>query len=443
MMKTPICDFIEAYASGDNVRLHMPGHKGRELLGFEKYDITEMSGADALFLADGIIKQSEDNLTSIFDTGRSLYSCEGSSLCVRAMLYLARLYKGNGYVLASRNAHSSFVSALALLDLDVKWLCDDKKTSYMSACVTPEMLEKSLLECEGKPICVYITSPDYLGVISDISGIARVCEAYGVLLLVDNAHGAYLKFLESDTHPISLGAHMCCDSAHKTLPALTGGAYLHISKNAPAPLIENAKDAMALFASTSPSYLILASLDRVNKYLCDGYGARLGDFIKKVNELKKALAKGGYTLLDSEPLKLVIMANEYGYTGNELASKLEKSGIFCEMADNEHLVLMLTPENTQFELERLLSPLLKIEKRPKISAPVFEFELPVREMSVREALMLPREKIPLDRAVGRISASLNCFCPPAISIVVAGERIGKGALAQMKHYGYKEISVLK
>ncbi len=441
-MKTPICDFIDAYSSENNTRLHMPGHKGKPLLGFEKYDITEISGADALFLADGIIKESEANLTSIFDTASSLYSCEGSSLCVRAMLYLARLFAGDGYVLASRNAHSSFVSALALLDLRVEWLCPSGD-SYISGVISALELDEYLKNAKSKPICVYITSPDYLGGRCDISALAGVCEKYGTLLLVDNAHGAYLKFLENDAHPISLGAHLCCDSAHKTLPTLTGGAYLHISKNAPRALVDNAKDAMALFASTSPSYLILASLDRTNKYLCDGYKERLGAFISRLNALKDTLVQNGYTLMGDEPLKIVISALDYGYTGRELATILEGNKILCEMADYEHLVLMLTPENSEGELLALESTLLNIPKKDKKSAPVFDFALPSVKMTVREAIMAQREKIDIDSALGRISASLNHFCPPAISVVVAGEEITAEAQKLLKHCGYTKISVVK
>ena len=102
---------------------------------------------------------------------------------------------------------------------------------------------------------MYVTSPDYLGGMQDVAALAEVCHRYGTLLAVDNAHGAYLRFLRPSRHPLDLGADLCCDSAHKTLSVLTGGAYLHIARTAPTSLAENAKEALALFGSTSPSYL--------------------------------------------------------------------------------------------------------------------------------------------------------------------------------------------
>lgn len=271
-MNTPIYDFVSKYINDDITRLHMPGHKGKGPLGFEKMDITEVFGADALYQASGIIKESEDNAAHLFDSYKTFYSTEGSSHLIRTMLFLASRGKTDGYILAARNAHSAFASACALIDLEVRWIeCED---SYLSCNLTPEKLEKALTCVDKAPFCVYVTSPDYLGNMLDIRGLSQVCHKHGTLLLVDNAHGAYLRFLEKSKHPINLGADMCCDSAHKTLAALTGGAYLHISKNA-AQFADGAKDALALFASTSPSYLTLCSLDKLNAYLATDYRKEL------------------------------------------------------------------------------------------------------------------------------------------------------------------------
>ena len=290
-MKTPICDFVKKYNEVSNVRLHMPGHKGIDRLGMESLDITEIVGADSLYEASGIIYESERHASELFGCD-TYYSTEGSSHCIRAMMYLVSLYVNeNGekpYILAARNCHKTFVSAAAMLDIDVEWIYS-KDESYLSCCIDVSELENSLCSCGRKPTAVYITSPDYLGCMTDIESIARVCRKHGVLLCVDNAHGAYLKFLNPSRHPIDLGADICCDSAHKTLPVLTGGAYMHVSKDAPNIFRENAKEALALFGSTSPSYLILQSLDRATAYLAEGYLEKLSDLICRLSTLFRDL----------------------------------------------------------------------------------------------------------------------------------------------------------
>ena len=229
MTLTPICDFVKRYAQSDSMRLHMPGHKGKPFIGCESLDITEIEGADVLYHAEGIIRESEDNASRLFGTAKTFYSAEGSSLCIRAMVYLAKLYAGSvgkpPRIIAARNAHKTFITAAALMDMDVKWLYS-LDSSVLSCRIDFAELERMLASLS--PAAVYITSPDYLGNIADIKAIAGLCHKYKSILMVDNAHGAYLKFLNTPAHPIDSGADIVCDSAHKTLPALTGGAYLHI-----------------------------------------------------------------------------------------------------------------------------------------------------------------------------------------------------------------------
>ena len=449
-MKTPIYDFVMAYANSDKRRLHMPGHKGNGSLGFEKYDITEISGADALFVADGIIAESEKNLTEIYETRASLYSCEGSSLAVRAMLYLAMLHakearEGKGdcrdFVLAGRNAHSSFMTALALLDLDVKWLYPSREQSYLSCQITPEYLEKCLDVCEKKPICVYITSPDYLGRLSDISALSSVCKRHGVLLVVDNAHGAYLKFLENDAHPISQGADMCCDSAHKTLECLTGGAYLHISKTAPRSLVKNAKGAMNVFASTSPSYLILSSLDKLNESLSTDFNGELSDTVCLVDKAKNRLTEAGYTLISEEKLKITVKTVDYGYFGYEIGKILEQNGIIPELADKEFVVLMVSTKTSKDDLDTLCDELCKIPKKDKIVTPVFDFEVLEQKMTPRQAFFSPKERIAVENSVGRTFVGFTLPCPPAVALVTAGEVITSEVATALAYNGHKTVEV--
>ena len=227
-MNTPIADFVRGYDGSGTARLHMPGHKGRPFLGCEHLDITEVKGADALYEADGIIAESEKNAGALFGSGRTLYSTEGSSQCIRAMLYLALTCRPAGaapVIVATRNVHKAFVYAAALLDFEVVWLWPEGDSQSLCGCpVSPEGLEKTLAELDQPPAAVYLTSPDYLGGMADIASLAQVCHRHDTVLAVDNAHGAYLHFLDPAVHPLDLGADICCDSAHKTLPVLTGGA---------------------------------------------------------------------------------------------------------------------------------------------------------------------------------------------------------------------------
>ena len=465
---TPIVDFVRRYAQSGTSRLHMPGHKGQSLLGFEPWDITEIKGADELYGADGIIAQSEANATRLFGTVHTYYSTEGSSQCIRAMLCLAlQAAPAAGQrpvLLAARNAHKALLYAAALLDFDIQWLwpAPQDAGALCSCPVSAAKLTGALqgLAQQGKrPFGVYITSPDYLGGVQDIAALAEVCKDFGVPLLVDNAHGAYLRFLpQGGQHPIALGAAMCCDSGHKTLPVVTGGAYLHLGKNAPVQDEAAVRNALALFGSTSPSYLILQSLDKCNQILSEDYPLRLlqccGHLTRLRRELNEAAAKHcpGPLALESEPLKVTLDAAVLGLSGTELAEKLRAAKIECEYADPRYLVLMFTPDNPPQDFERLTAAVLRIAEElagpvtlPEETAGEFaELERGLhRRCTIRQAVFAPQEQLPTEQAVGRICAMPTVSCPPAIPIVVSGEQITPAAAAWMKRYHVEEVSVIR
>lgn len=445
-MNTPICDFVAKYVKNKTCRLHMPGHKGKSLLGFEKFDLTEIDGADCLYHADGIIKESQLNASKLFGC-HTFYSTEGSSLCIRAMLYLALKLNAEKsarpYVLATRNVHKSFVSALGLLDLDVEWLYPKNDTSYLSCPITPNDLRDFLSKAKTLPIALFITSPDYLGNTLDISAISKVCKEFNLLCLVDNAHGAYLKFLEPSIHPIDLGADMCCDSAHKTLPALTGAGYLHISHSAPSFLVEYAQKALSLFASTSPSYLILQSLDMTNKYLANGYKDKLNKFIDKIDQLKRSLTNAGYVLRGNEKLKLTIDAKSYGYLASEINKILNANGFFVEFYDDDYIVMMFTLETDIKCINKLQKVLLSIPKKTKIDTISPSLKQPSVATAVKKALTSKTEIVSVDNAKGRIFADLSVSCPPAIPIAVCGEILDDNAIEMLKYYKITHCEVIK
>ena len=443
-MNTPIADFVRAYADDNPCRLHMPGHKGFGPLGCEKFDITEVKGADALYEAEGIIAESEANATALFGSGRTVYSTEGSSQCIRAMLYLAltnRTAEMSPVIVAARNVHRAFVYAAALLDVEVVWLWPEERQSLCSCPITAENLEKTLSELSAPPAAVYITSPDYLGEMADIAGLANVCHRHGTILIVDNAHGAYLRFLSTSMHPLDLGADLCCDSAHKTLPVLTGGAYLHISKALPDSFRENAKIAMAMFGSTSPSYLTLMSLDLCNQTLAESAPAQLEVFLQKLERTRMDLTKRGWQLKETDPLRITVLMPK-GLNGIKQAEKMRRGTLECEYADREHLVMMITPWN-EVRTPRYIVVNMEANERPPAEPKQLPLAKGEQVCSIRQALFAPRETIPVKEALGRVCGAPTVSCPPAIPIVVSGERIGKEALRLFSHYRVKTVDVLK
>ena len=425
--------------------MHMPGHKGRPLTGPESLDLTEIEGADVLYRSRGVIRKSEENAAALFGAARTVYSAEGSSLCIRAMLYLALLTaKRKGLparLLAGRNAHCTLMTAAALLDLEIDWLLPAAGEDLLSCAMTAAQLEEKLNG--GRYMAVYLTSPDYLGRRADLRASAAVCRRYGVPLLVDNAHGAYLKFLPADEHPLSLGADACCDSAHKTLSCLTGAAYLHLSANAPAEWAEQAEQAMSLFASTSPSYLILQSLDRMNAELAGDYPEWICRAADRVGEVRETLSREGWTFVGDEPMKLALDAAARGYTGEELQGILRRSGIECEFADRRYLVLMPSAETSETSWQRLLSALRAIPRREPLTETAPALPAPERVMSIREAMLSPRETLAPAEAVGRVLADACVSCPPAVPVIIAGERITPAAAECMAYYGVMECDVVK
>lgn len=443
LLPTPICDFVRAYAAENRVRAHMPGHKGGA--GIERFDLTEIPGAGVLYGENDVIAESERIAAQLFGTAKTLYSAEGSTLALRAMLCLARLHaleQGRSpRILAGRNAHKSFLGGAALLDLPVDWLPPADDTP-LCCTVTPATLRAQLAEMPEPPTAVYITTPDYLGNLADVAGLAAVCREAGCLLLVDNAHGAYLRFLPQDLHPITRGADLCCDSAHKTLPALTGGAYLHLSKTAPAALLDAAESAMQLFASTSPSYLILQSLDALNQLLGGWYPAALADFCRALDGLKRRLGERGFRLLGAEPLKLTLDAKAFGYRGTALSDALRRGGVECELADPDVTVLMLSPENGAEGLRRIEAALAAVPRLAPI--PEKPPRLPVSEavLTPRQALLAPSELLPLEVCLGRVLAQPSVSCPPAVPLAVCGERLTQAHLAAFRYYGIDRLRVV-
>ncbi len=443
-METPLYDFLKRYAAGNTVRLHMPGHKGHHpdsaLQEMARYDITEIAGADSLFEAEGVIREAERNTAALYETGDTCFLAGGSTLGIQTML--ACCCMPGDTVLAARNAHKAFINTCALLDLNVQWLLPNSRDSFgVSGTVDAEQVREAL--AQGGIKAVYITSPDYMGFMSDIKAIADVCKEYGVPLLVDNAHGAHLKFMPKDRHPIALGASMCCESAHKTLPVLTGGAFLHIAKDFPVSA-QLAKEKAALFGSTSPSYLILLSLDLCNRYLEERGKADFAALAKTAKRLRKAAEESGFAAQDGllDDTKITLDGANIGMTGEALADYFREKGIECEYAGQRNFFFMIWPNNTAEEIDRLEEAIRSTPKGNAIFT-VRNFTLPKAVMMPRAATFAPQESVKTEESAGRIAAQTRITCPPGVPLVVAGEEIDENTIIFLKNSGILRINVVK
>lgn len=454
----PIKSFLEDYTGRKSIRLHMPGHKGQ--FGYED-DITEIPGADSLYMSDGIIAASEKKTADIFGARRTCYGTEGSSQIIKAMCFMAvkRYYEQKGMlskkpiILAARNAHKSFIHASGLLEFDIKWMYSENSDDHFSICkcnLTPERVERYLVDLEteealDRVAAVYITSPDYLGNLLDIDGIAEVVHRHGLLLICDNAHGAYLRFLKEDLHPLSHGADIVSDSAHKTLPILTGGAYMHISHNAPEGIEQSAKKAMLMFGSTSPSYMILKSLDELTEKIKEEDFIRAQKYIGELREIVPCL--------EGEPFKITIPVYKFGLNGIEVFERLRHANMEPEYADRDYVVTMWSPYN-KFPVEsiwfkRMITEIIE-ETKGTLEA---EFaDIAVKKFDCRprvryqpyEVLYTSSEMVEVsDSIIGRVAADQLAPCPPAISPVVIGEVIDEDVVNVLKYYDVKTIEVLK
>lgn len=429
MTETPLYTALLQHREKHMAPFHTPGHKcapnalPTNLL---RLDYTELPDTDSLFEASGAILQAERLAAALFGAKRTLFSAGGCSLCIQTMLRLA--CPSGGTVLCARNAHRTAVNAMALLGLQPLWAMPD---NILFVLINNT---KSIDAC-------YVTSPDYYGRLLNIPALSQACKKRHIPLLVDNAHGTQLAFTNPDLHPLHLGADMTSDSAHKTLNVLTGGAWLQIGNPRYVP---DAKSAMSLFASTSPSYPIMASLDLARAFLQE-HPEAFAPIQQQVQHLTQAAAAHGITNVSDDPTRLSLRTSDIGLTGAQAAEIFRQNGVEPEMADGGYVVFICTPWNTAKDYRRLEKaiallpagkPLPKLPELPELP------ELPPVRIPLRKAIFSPSRSVPLKQAVGRIAAEAACPCPPGIPVVMPGEEVTAQAVEFLSGYGFFSLRVL-
>ncbi len=443
--KTPLHDAVRTYIERDAARFHMPGHKGRgeqEFAGLLPYDITEVEGADSLFHARGPLLELEEAFSGVYGAKRTLLSAGGATLCIQTMLALAC---GTGKkLIAGRNLHRSAVNTMVLLGLDPVWIYPDGSAGeWYQGRYTASAVRAALLE-HPDASAVYLTSPDYFGVMSDLSGISEICRAFDVPLLVDNAHGAHLKFLPERyglPHPIDCGAAMCADSLHKTMPAMTGAALLHIGDSRYAA---DAKRLMSMFGSTSPSYPILLSCETALQYALSGAKAGFSHTARRLEELSAAARAKGFALPEGmhDPAKLALGFAAAGWDADLFGAYLRGHGIEPEYISGTACVLMANGRNREEDYQRLAKAITVFETGERPAPQTVRPPRPGKAAGVREAAFSTQLTVDVENSVGKIAAGEVSPCPPGIPVVMPGERIDGETAAALKAYGIREVRVM-
>lgn len=455
-MEYRILGALKKYKRIRPVRFHMPGHQAnRRLFSFFKdlsMDITELSFSDCLENPDGIIAVAEQEIAEILGARRSFIVTDGSSAAVFAMLFAARRFGSK--IVICRNSHKSVYNACALLGIEPYIL---KANELDGVLLPPTPLDVEEAFKKESDVCgVLLTSPDYYGNIAEYEKIRKICEKHKKLLMVDGAHGAYLKFdADSGSQAVRASyagdfADIWVDGAHKTLPTLTQGALLNVNNE---HLIPVAEEGLGFFRTTSPSYPIMASVEYGVKFMAEN-GARLIDCIKReLTLVKSRLEKKGILFYKgSSTLQFAVDFGGMGISPYLAQEELEKRGFFAELNDGRYLVFYLTAATSTAKLNRLERAIRRLVRGKTLKntySPKPEYVCGVKKFSYLTALTFAVQEVPLEKAVGKVCARNVGVTPPCYPLAIAGEVIGKEMaeyLRQAKHtFGIKEgkIAVIK
>lgn len=430
-MSTPLYDALTAYAARDPARFHMPGHKGKplpapELAGVSALDVTELPGTGNLYEAGAPFDAAQALWAQAAGFDHCQFLTGGSTMGIHTALAL--LCRPGDRVLVDRGCHRAVFNALALLDLEPvylprPWLAGENLVGPISR----EGVEAALEKCpEIKTVC--ITSPTYAGLLSNIEGIAQAVHARGGKLFVDGAHGAHLPFLGVDAFS---EADCVTASAHKTLPAMGQTALLFTRGIDP----EKVRRTASVYGSSSPSYPMLASLDLARQWL-EEHPGQYRRAAEETARLRSRFPSLGAPL-PLDPTRLTLKVKD----GPAFARLLEERGIFPEMEDGGHVVLICTAmdgPNTFCRLEQALEELRdRMGDCPALPPP----PVPERALTLRQAMFAPYDLLPLAQCAGRVAACQLAPYPPGVPVVAPGERITKKELSYFNKIGYNSHSV--
>ncbi|MGI6225966.1 MAG: aminotransferase class I/II-fold pyridoxal phosphate-dependent enzyme [Peptococcales bacterium] len=449
MSKTPIINSIHKHLSKRPYSTHTPGHKGGQIIPTAlrekwpqemwQYDLTEIDGLDNLHDPSGCIKDAQKLTAQLYNAQASYFLVNGTSVGIQAAI-MALAY--NSPIFVPRNVHKSIYNGLILANAEPIYL----PVTYDETLGCPLGIEPEDLELWIKkyPQCktIILTHPTYQGISYKFQEVISVAHANNLQIIVDEAHGSHLAF-----HPdlplaaLSLGAHIVIQSWHKTLPVLTQASVLHIGHNYSGPSITQF---LNMLQTTSPSYLLLASLDACQAFLAEYKIEQIAETINNIESLKKKVASLRNLSIYSQknncqfdPYKICLTSNKT--SGYHLAELLQKRyDIYIELAEERYCLILLGIINSQDFIQKLLRVLIDIDKSLE-ELPVFSFTkeknpqiIPKTVVRLQEAFFRPKEKLDIDKALGKVAGDFLIKYPPGVPLLVPGEIIDQRIIAILK-----------
>lgn len=447
-------DRLENYCSSGYIPMHMPGHKrNTQLIDIGNpygIDITEIDGFDNLHHPERFLKEAQERAAQYYDAAKTWYLVSGSSIGL--MSAILGVTSRHDTVLVARNCHISVYNAIYENELNPQYIYPKFVDNlWISSGILSNDVEKALENCVkdekgcGKVGAVIITSPTYEGNVSDIRAIADIVHKYGVPLIVDEAHGAHFKYSEKfPQSALELGADVVVQSVHKTLPSLTQTALLHVGREAldKKRLIAGIDRCLNMFQSTSPSYILMASINRCIGLMNSERGRAIMDnYTKALEELRSRIGKlRVIKLAESDDISKLVIYTEGGcLQGKQLYDiLLKRYRIQLEMASLKYVIAMTGPGDTREYYDRFFDALCEIDSEIDkglaehsvasdiCSSGTMNISRPVIKMNPYDAVNCEeKEAVEYYDACGRVSASTVCIYPPGIPLVCPGEVIGK------------------
>lgn len=433
---------------------HMPGHK-RRLFDDEIFsdiysvDVTETEDFDDLHEAEGILKEAQEKAAKLYGADETHFLVNGSTGGILAAI--CATVTSNDSVVVAANCHRSVFNAVMLSGADLYVVTPGREKCFdICGGVDPDFVQRALADTGAKGSAVVITSPTYEGIVSDIRAIADICHAHGAVLIVDSAHGAHLGFSDDfPASPVASGADVVISGIHKTMPAMTQTALIHISSKCLSK--DRIRKMLTVFSTSSPSYVLMASADSMTHLLAEkgtklfnDYGKRLRDFYLKASGLKCLTVLDDGMLCEKgsaghDPGKLVIKDKTGRLSGKELYDILkDEYGLCAEMAGFSYVILMTSVADTDEGFRRLEEALADIDKKLSLMPPAD------KKAKIPETVFIAEGKhdnnmmaamfsegikhLPVEEAAGRTAADIVTVYPPGIPVTLPGDVITKEAV---------------